>query len=89
MQFYFLDNTDPDGIDQVLSSIGSGLAETLTLVISKSGGTKETRNAMLEVRQAYEIAGLDFGKHAVAVTGKGSLLDKLAKNKKKELKTQR
>ena len=39
MKFYFLDNTDPDGIDQVLSSIGKGVAETLTLVISKSGGT--------------------------------------------------
>ena len=79
MKFYFLDNTDPDGIDQVLSSIGKGLAETLTLVISKSGGTKETRNAMLEVRQAYEKAGLDFTKHAVAVTGEGSQLDQLAK----------
>ena len=79
MKFYFLDNTDPDGIDQVLSSIGKGLAETLTLVISKSGGTKETRNAMLEVRQAYKKAGLDFTKHAVAVTGEGSQLDQLAK----------
>ena len=54
MQFYFLDNTDPDGIDQVMASIGKGLGETLTLVISKSGGTKETRNAMLEVRDVYE-----------------------------------
>ena len=79
MQFYFMDNTDPDGIDLVLSSIGSGLTETLTLVISKSGGTKETRNAMLEVRQAYKKVGLDFTKHAVAVTCNGSQLDQLAK----------
>src|SRR5204862_4368400 len=53
-------------------------AHTLTVVISKSGGTKETRNGMLEAAAAYEKAGLDFGKHAVAVTGPGSELDKYA-----------
>ena len=78
MQFYFIDNTDPDGIDQLMASIGKGLGETLTLVISKSGGTKETRNAMLEVRDVYEKNGLDFTKHAVAVTGANSQLDQLA-----------
>jgi len=78
MQFYYMDNTDPDGIDQVMASIGKGLGETLTLVISKSGGTKETRNAMLEVRYVYEKNGLDFTKHAVAVTGANSQLDQLA-----------
>ena len=80
MQFYFLDNTDPDGIDQVMASIGKELNMTLTLVISKSGGTKETRNAMLEVRHVYESSGLDFSKHTVAVTGEGSQLDQLAEN---------
>ena len=78
MRFYYIDNTDPDGIDQVMASIGKGLGETLTLVISKSGGTKETRNAMLEVRDVYEKNGLDFTKHAVAVTGANSQLDQLA-----------
>jgi len=78
MQFYYIDNTDPDGIDQVIASIRKGLVETLTLVISKSGGTKETRNAMLEVRDVYEKNGLDFTKHAVAVTGVNSQLDQLA-----------
>ena len=66
---HFLDNTDPDGIHRVLAEIGEGLARTLTVVISKSGGTPETRNGMLEARAAYERAGLDFSKHAVAVTG--------------------
>ena len=61
-----------------MASIGKGLGETLTLVISKSGGTKETRNAMLEVRDVYEKNGLDFTKHAVAVTGANSQLDQLA-----------
>ena len=44
------------------------LAHTLTVVISKSGGTKETRNGMLEAEARYR-RGLDFAKHAVAVTG--------------------
>ena len=41
------------------------------MVISKSGGTRETRNGMIEVEAAYRRAGLDFGRHAVAVTGEG------------------
>jgi glucose-6-phosphate isomerase len=75
---HFLDNTDPDGMDRVLAEIGDGLAETLTLVISKSGGTKETRNGMLEAAAAYQRAGLLFPRHAVAVTGAGSELDRMA-----------
>src|ERR1043166_7285325 len=78
MKPYFFDNTDPDGIDAVLAQIGDGLKETLCIVISKSGGTLETRNGMLEARRAFEAAGLNFGKHAVAVTQEGSLLDKYA-----------
>lgn len=74
----FFDNTDPDGISRVLARIGSELASTLTIVISKSGGTKETRNGMLEAEAAYRAAGLDFARHTVAVTGLGSDLDKHA-----------
>jgi glucose-6-phosphate isomerase len=82
MQVFFLDNTDPDGIDRTLAQIGEGLAETLTVVISKSGGTKETRNGMLEAQAAYHEMGLHFGRHAVAITGKGSLLDKVAEGER-------
>ena len=80
LDIYFLDNTDPDGFDRAFDRIGDHLAHTITVVISsKSGGTKETRNGMLEARRArYEKAGLNFGKHAVAVTGVGSDLDKYA-----------
>jgi glucose-6-phosphate isomerase len=77
---HFIDNTDPDGIDAVLAEIGNDLERTLTLVVSKSGGTKETRNGMLEVRAAYEKTGLAFGPHAVAVTGAGSALEKTARD---------
>lgn len=78
LDIYFFDNTDPDGFDRVLARIGNHLAHTLCVVISKSGGTKETRNGMLEAAAAYEKVGLNFGKHAVAVTGVGSELDKYA-----------
>ena len=78
MRPFFLDNTDPDGIDRVFDAIGDGLPRTLTVVISKSGGTKETRNGMLEARAQYERLGLRFGAHAVAVTGDGSELDRYA-----------
>ena len=73
---YFFDNTDPDGMERVLAAIGTNLGRTLTIVISKSGGTKETRNGMLVAQAAYEKAGLNFGQHAVAVTMFGSELDK-------------
>ncbi len=78
MRLHFFDNTDPDGFDRVLTKLAPRLDHTVTIVISKSGGTKETRNGMLEAQRAYTKAGLDFSKHAVAVTGVGSELDKVA-----------
>jgi glucose-6-phosphate isomerase len=78
MGISFFDNTDPDGMDYVLKQLGSRLKQTLVLVISKSGGTAETRNGMLEVQAAFQAAGLDYAKHFVAVTGEGSKLDQVA-----------
>ena len=78
MRLSFFDNTDPDGMDYVLAELGSRLKHTLVLVISKSGGTLETRNGMLEARAAFARHGLDHSKHFVAVTGAGSKLDQLA-----------
>ncbi|MEA3208342.1 MAG: glucose-6-phosphate isomerase [Chthoniobacter sp.] len=78
MRLHFFDNTDPEGMDRVLTNLQNRLEHTLVVVVSKSGGTAETRNGMLEARAAYEKAGLDFGAHAVAVTGVGSALDKYA-----------
>jgi glucose-6-phosphate isomerase len=76
MEPHFLDNTDPDGIDRVLRDLP--LDATLTVVISKSGGTPETRNGMLETAAAYGAAELEFGPHAVAITREGSKLDAFA-----------
>jgi glucose-6-phosphate isomerase len=75
---FFFDNTDPDGMERVLAALGTDLNRTICIVISKSGGTKETRNGMLVAQAAYENAGLKFGQHAVAVTMSGSELDKYA-----------
>jgi glucose-6-phosphate isomerase len=75
----FLDNTDPDGFDRVLGGLGDSLGETLSVVISKSGGTAETRNGMLEAAAAYRSRGLDFARHALAVTQPGGLLDNQAR----------
>lgn len=72
----FLDNTDPDGMYAVLESLP--LEETLVVVISKSGGTPETRNGMIVARDFFESCELDFSKQAVAVTGVNSKLDKTA-----------
>ncbi len=78
LRVHFFDNTDPDGIDYVLKEIGSRLKQTLVVVISKSGGTAETRNGMLEAAAAFKAAGLDYPRHFVAVTGAGSKLDQTA-----------
>jgi glucose-6-phosphate isomerase len=54
------------------------LSSTLVIVISKSGGTKETRNGQIIAKQAFGAAGLDYRKHFIAVTGEGSELDTAA-----------
>src|SRR5205814_3870462 len=78
MDIYFFDNTDPDGFERVFDKIGKFFSQTLVVVVSNSDGTKETRNGMVEVEAKFKQKGLRFDKHAVAVTGVGSELDKYA-----------
>ena len=78
MDIFFFDNTDPEGFDRVFERIGEGLPQTLVIVVSKSGGTKEIRNGMVEAEAKFAANGLRFARHAVAVTGVGSELDKHA-----------
>ncbi|MEM9087340.1 MAG: glucose-6-phosphate isomerase [Cyanobacteria bacterium P01_F01_bin.53] len=80
LNIHFIDNTDPVGIDQTFDEIGDRLKSTLVIIISKSGGTPETRNGMLEAQSAFKKAGIDFAKQAVAITGDGSKLDTVAKS---------
>ena len=75
---HFLDNTDPDGFERVFKTLEGSLDSTLGVVISKSGGTPETRNGMLAAASAFKDAGLDFAKSAVAITGVGSKMDQTA-----------
>lgn len=77
MTLCVLDNTDPDGIDRALEQVGS-LQDALVVVISKSGGTPETRNGMLEVERACKQQGLSLAPRAIAVTTPGSKLHQRA-----------
>ncbi|MFT4547835.1 MAG: glucose-6-phosphate isomerase [Verrucomicrobiales bacterium] len=81
MSISFFDNTDPAGVDNNVAAIADKLPSTLAIVISKSGGTPETRNGMLEAEAAFERHGLDFAKQAIAVTGIDSKLDNYARDK--------
>lgn len=79
LKIRFIDNTDPAGIDHQIAQLGPELSSTLVIVISKSGGTPETRNGLLEVQKAFREKGLDFAKQGVAITQENSLLDNTAR----------
>lgn len=78
LNIHFIDNTDPAGIDRVIHPIRDRLNSTLVLIISKSGGTPETRNGMIEVQSAYADQHLVFANYGVAITGHGSQLERQA-----------
>jgi glucose-6-phosphate isomerase len=78
MKIDFIDNTDPDGIARTVAGLAGALGETLCLVTSKSGGTPDTRNGMVLVAEAYRQAGLEFPRHAAAITMPGSQMDRTA-----------
>ena len=80
MEIHFIDNSDPAGIDRVFATVGDRLKSTLVIVISKSGGTPEPRNGMIEAKHAYTQQGLNFHQHAVAITMSGSKLDQQAQS---------
>jgi len=80
LRMHFFDNTDPDGIERTLATLEGRLAQTLVLVISKSGGTPETYNGMKLAEAAYARAGVDFPSRAVAITMAGSKLDDYSQN---------
>ncbi|MCR9243871.1 MAG: glucose-6-phosphate isomerase [bacterium] len=79
MTLTVLDNTDPDGIARALGQLGT-LQDALVIVISKSGGTPETRNAMLEVERACREQSIAFAARAIAITTPGSKLAQRAES---------
>src|SRR5262245_39998762 len=78
MAIDFIDNTDPDGIARTVEGLAGRLSETLCLVTEKGGGTPDTRNGRLLVAEGYREAGLEFSRHAVAITMPGSRMDHTA-----------
>ncbi len=78
LKLYFLDNTDSAEFADLLGVMEP--AETLHLVISKSGGTQETKNNMIAMESFYKEKGLSFARHAAAITMAGSELDKHARS---------
>lgn len=76
-RLHWLDNTDPEGFARVLGGLEP--SRTLTVVISKSGGTVETRNGMLAAQAWYARAGVPFAPRAIAITGQDSALDQQAR----------
>ena len=66
LKIYFLDNTDSAEFADLAAVMD--LSRTLHLVVSKSGGTQETRNNMIAMEKLYAANNLNFADHAVAVT---------------------
>ena len=79
LKIYFLDNTDSAEFADLCQVMDP--ETTLHLVVSKSGGTQETKNNMTAMELFYAEKGLDFARHAAAVTMPGSKLDKYAAEK--------
>jgi glucose-6-phosphate isomerase len=68
----FISNVDPDDASKVAASLP--LAETLFVLVSKSGTTQETLSNELFVKGKLKAAGLDSAKHMIAVTSETSPL---------------
>ncbi len=79
LRVHFLDNTDPEGIQDTLARIPSP-DTTIVVVISKSGSTPETRNGMLTAQKFFADHDLPFAPRAVAITGDNSKLFNTAKS---------
>jgi glucose-6-phosphate isomerase len=78
LRVHFVDNTDPDGVERILAGLGERLKQTLVVVVSKSGGTVETRNGLDLVSRRMQRMGCQWTQQSVAVTGQGSALDQRA-----------
>ena len=78
LKIYFLDNTDTAGLADALAVCD--LETTLMVSVSKSGGTQETQNNLTVCQAEYAAKGLDFARHAAAVTMRESKLDSMARS---------
>ena len=74
MEAKFISNVDPDDAASVLKS--TDVAHAIFILVSKSGTTLETLTNEAFVKDALKNAGLDAGKHMIAVTSETSPLAK-------------
>ena len=75
---HVVDSTDPRVVNAVAAKIDP--KQTLFIVASKSGGTVETRSQEAFFMDLLRSAGVrNIGKHFVAITDKGSSLQKFAR----------
>ncbi|MDR3145875.1 MAG: glucose-6-phosphate isomerase [Treponema sp.] len=72
MKAGFISNVDPDDASAVAASLSP--EETIFVLVSKSGTTQETLANELFVKDKLKKAGLDPGRHMVAVTSETSPL---------------
>jgi glucose-6-phosphate isomerase len=68
----FISNVDPDDASHIAASVS--LEETIFILVSKSGTTQETLANELFVKDKLQKAGLDPGRHIIAVTSETSPL---------------
>lgn len=79
--FHVLDSTDPTAIRAIKSRID--LKTSLFIVSSKSGTTVETRSLEAYFAEQLERSGVrQTGRHFVAITDKGSPLEKFARKRR-------
>ncbi|MDR0599112.1 MAG: glucose-6-phosphate isomerase [Treponema sp.] len=69
---YFVSNVDPDDASALTASLN--LAETICVLVSKSGTTQETLANELFIKDKLTRAGLDPRRHIAAVTSETSPL---------------
>ena len=74
MEAKFISNVDPDDAAGVLSTID--VSRSIFVLVSKSGTTLETLTNESFVKDALAKAGLETGKHMIAVTSETSPLAK-------------
>jgi len=74
MEARFISNVDPDDAAAVLKA--TDIAHAIFILVSKSGTTLETLTNEAFVKDALRAAGLDAGKHMIAVTSETSPLAK-------------
>ena len=76
VEAHFLDNVDPAHVEAVAGELP--LAETVVVVVSRSGTTAETLANFLVVRERMDAAGVDWTDQTLVITGTDGNLRRLA-----------